>query len=215
MQLKRQISILGAAVLIAAMCFAQSSGEVRKSRISFLPPPVDGAISLGVYDESGQLVRVLHQEADVDEFTIGADALVTSWDGKDNDGFDLPAGSYHARGFVVPKISVRQSEESNGLGAEVASAKIKLVANPLMKNERATIEVAVGSDDENAFIKTADGLPLLTLTQGNDISKASLTSVLDNKTVSVLIADGKGGHRFEVTGLEKMMAFDCGEIELK
>lgn len=215
MQLKRQISILGIAVSIAATCFAQSSGEVRKSRISFLPPPVDGAISLGVYDESEQLVRVLQQEADVDEFTIGADALVTFWDGKDNDGFDLPAGTYHARGFVVPKISVKQSEGGSDMGTEVASAKVKLVANPLLKNERATIEVAAGFDDENAFIKTADGLPLLTLTQGTDISKASLISVAENKTLSVLITDGKGVHRVEVTGLEKMMAFDCGEIELK
>lgn len=110
---------------------------------------------------------------------------------------------------------MKQSEEAIDLGTEVASAKIKLVANPLLKNERATIEVAVGFDDENAFIKTADGLPLLTLTQGNELSQASLISGADNKTVSVRIADGKGGHRFEVTGLEKMMAFDCGEIELK
>src|SRR5689334_12913301 len=60
----------------------------RNVRISFVPPPLEGTISLGIYDLSGRLVRVLHQQADLDAFTIGADALQTKWDGKDNDGQD-------------------------------------------------------------------------------------------------------------------------------
>jgi len=75
-----------------------SPASARSVRISFLPPPLEGTISLGVYDKSGQLVRVLHQEAEVDEFTVGADALVTKWDGKNDDGEDLPAGQYRILG---------------------------------------------------------------------------------------------------------------------
>src|SRR5436309_3248691 len=37
-------------------------------RITFLPPPLEGTISLGIYDQSNKLVRVLHQEAELDEF---------------------------------------------------------------------------------------------------------------------------------------------------
>ena len=55
-------------------------------RISFLPPPLDGTISLGIYDAKGKLVRVLHREADINEFTIGTDALSTTWDGKNDAG---------------------------------------------------------------------------------------------------------------------------------
>src|SRR5438105_14645914 len=73
----------------------------RSVRISFLPPPLEGKISLGIYNQWDQLVRVVHQEAELDEFTIGADALVTKWDGKDDDGYDVPAGTYRARGYVV------------------------------------------------------------------------------------------------------------------
>ena len=76
----------------------------RSVRISFVPPPLEGKISLGVYDQSGRLVRVLHQEAEFDEFTIGADALITKWDGKDDKGNDLPAGKYRAHGFLVGGI---------------------------------------------------------------------------------------------------------------
>jgi hypothetical protein len=64
----------------------------RRARISFLPPPLEGTISLGIYNGNGTLVRVLHQQAELNEFTIGADALVTQWDGKDDDDEDLPAG---------------------------------------------------------------------------------------------------------------------------
>src|SRR4051794_18280705 len=68
----------------------------RNVRISFVPPPLDGNISLGIYDLTGKLVRVLHQQVPLEVFTIGADALQTKWDGKDDDGVDLPSGKYHA-----------------------------------------------------------------------------------------------------------------------
>ena len=73
----------------------------RGVRISFLPPPLDGTISLGIYDAKGKLVRVLHREADINEFKIGADALSTTWDGKDDVGASVPAGKYSAHGFVI------------------------------------------------------------------------------------------------------------------
>ena len=50
---------------------------------------------------TGKLVRVLHQQAELNEFAIGADALVTQWDGKNDDDEDLPAGKYHAHGYLV------------------------------------------------------------------------------------------------------------------
>src|SRR5262245_49804438 len=58
-----------------------SPSSARSVRISFVPPPLDGTISLGIYDANGKLVRVLNQEARLNEFAIGADALVTQWDG--------------------------------------------------------------------------------------------------------------------------------------
>src|SRR5206468_2805466 len=83
-----------------------SAPPARSVRLSFVPPPLEGTISLGIYDGSGKLVRVLHQEAELNEFTIGADALVTQWDGKNDDGEDLPAGKYRARGYLVGHFKV-------------------------------------------------------------------------------------------------------------
>lgn len=202
-----------ATLLIAAGCFAES--EPHKSKISFIPPPLEGTISLGIYDEWGQLIRVLHQEADFDELTVGPDALVTSWDGKDEDGFDVSPGTYHARGFVVGAPAVKQADSADSGGPEAVSIRLKLVSNPLEKGERATVDISVGLDDENVFIRSADGLPLVTIAPTSGATKVSLTAGRDNKVITVSLSDGANVRRFEVTGLQKMMAFDCGEIELK
>jgi hypothetical protein len=83
-----------------------STPAARSIRVSFLPPPLDGTISLGIYDAKGKLVRVLHREADINEFEIGHDALSTKWDGKDDAGDNVPAGKYSARGFVVGDLGI-------------------------------------------------------------------------------------------------------------
>ncbi|PYL71660.1 MAG: hypothetical protein DMF26_18760, partial [Verrucomicrobia bacterium] len=56
-----------------------SPSPARTVRISFVPPPIEGTISLGIYDQAGRMVRVLHQNAQLNDFAIGADALVTRW----------------------------------------------------------------------------------------------------------------------------------------
>src|ERR1700758_1060998 len=42
----------------------------RSVRISFVPPPMEGTISLGIYDKNGKLVRVLQQQAQLNEFAV-------------------------------------------------------------------------------------------------------------------------------------------------
>ena len=79
---------------------------VSSVRINFLPPPLEGSISLGIYDTQGKLVRVLHREADLDDFEIGNDGLSTKWDGRNDAGENLPAGKYHARGYVIGNLQV-------------------------------------------------------------------------------------------------------------
>src|SRR5436190_15623175 len=83
------------------------SPSKRTVRISFLPPPLDGTISLGIYDAKGKLVRTLYREADINEFNIGTDALTTTWDGKNNEGENVPAGKYSAHAFAVGDLGIK------------------------------------------------------------------------------------------------------------
>jgi hypothetical protein len=376
-------------------------------RISFLPPPLDGTISLGIYDAKGKLVRVLHREADINEFDIGTDSLSTTWDGKDDTGENVPAGKYSAHGFVVgdlgiegvgfffndwitaddsPRISkirllgmrdgdlllgvelvnhdighavydlahktiklsdsdalesspsptpaevaggssidpvttvagrngtrwvidrtakgatttelkqfspsgeflrrltvpanepqpmavaasmtedkIYLLEESSaaqrvrGLsllatkaeagqpsvsdwkvdfeksivahkdfslvdGKPVASppasanapekVKIKLQPNPLVNDERVTVDLAIGFDEDGSFLKASDGLPLCSVSETPGLTRGVLTAHGSN-ALDVFQDDGAVVEQFRVTGVDQMMTFDCGGFELK
>jgi hypothetical protein len=367
---------------------APSAAPERSIRISFVPPPLDGTISLGVYDEKGKLVRVLFREADINEFTIGNDALATTWDGKTDAGENAPAGKYSAHGFVVgdlkiegvgfffndwitsadgPRFSRIRSmamrdenlllavdlvppgeghvlydvadkslelkdtdpettaqsgdgtagrdgtrwlieqgdkepevkqlssngellrrlpilrdeprpkaisaslkedkiyllEENDGRqrvralslattkseGAEKAvsewkvdfeksivghkqfsvvdgkpvasgsadtpdKVKIRLQANPLLNDDRVTVEMMIGIDGDGSFIKSADGLPLCTISETQNLNRALLVPHGLN-TLDVFQDDGAVVEEFRVSGVDQMMSFDCGGFELK
>jgi len=75
-------------------------------RITFLPPPLEGTLSVGVYTLEGKLVRTLAQEANDDAFVAGLNGFIMSWDGKDDAGKVVPAGKYFVRGYAVGDLEV-------------------------------------------------------------------------------------------------------------
>ena len=77
---------------------------------------MEGTISLGIYDQNGKLVRVLHQEAKLNEFAIGADALVTQWDGKNDDGEDLPPENITHTAISLDSLKIEDLGQSSGIG---------------------------------------------------------------------------------------------------
>lgn len=78
----------------------------REVEVSFVPPGADGTVSLGIYNSSGKLVRVLCDEWPFHRFHVGHDALSATWDGLDAGGKPVPAGTYSARGFIVGNVEV-------------------------------------------------------------------------------------------------------------
>jgi hypothetical protein len=387
----KRIALVFAAAWLAGDCLAQESPSPaatpapRSIRVTFVPPPLDGTITLGVFDAKGKLVRVLFREADINEFDIGNDSLSTTWDGKDDAGENVPPGKYSAHGFVVgdlkiegvgfflndwissadgPRFSRIRSlamhdenlllgvdlvppgaghvlydvadkslslkdtdEEASGEpsastagrdgtrwvieGTEVKQlsangeflrrlpvspnepqpkaiaaslkedkiylleenesrqrvrglslaatrsegadrkvsewkvdfeksivthknfsiaggkpvtapteenvpekVKIKLQANPLLNDDRVTVEMMIGLDADGSFIKSADGLPLCTISETQNLSRALLTLNAAN-TLDVFQDDGAVVEQFRITGVDQMMSFDCGGFELK
>jgi hypothetical protein len=402
---KRNGLILCALLVIGPLPAQESpspSAPARSIRVSFVPPPLDGTISLGVYDAKGKLVRVLFREADINEFTIGSDALSTTWDGKDDAGESVPPGKYSAHGFVVGDLKIEgigfffndwissaegprfsrirslAAQEENLLlavdlvppsaghvlyevsdksvklkdtdedpkaptspgaaasdidpiatvpgrdgsrwvidrtekggntievkqfsskgdflrrlpispndpkpkaiaasltedkiylleedgarqrvrglslaatktdgseqpvsewkvdfeksivahpkfsvaGGRVTAAstatppdkvKIKLQANPLLKDDRVTVEMMVGYDGDGSFLKAADGLPLCTISETQELRRALLW-LHDANALDVFQDDSAVVEQFRVTGIDQMMSFDCGGFELK
>jgi hypothetical protein len=83
---------------------AETPPAARGAEVRFVPPGASGTVSLGLYDASGRLVRVLADEWTFNRFRVGLNGLSTTWDGLDNQGRPVPAGSYAARGFVVGNV---------------------------------------------------------------------------------------------------------------
>jgi hypothetical protein len=194
-----------------------SAPPARNARISFVPPPMEGTISLGIYDKNGKLVRVLHQEAKLNEFAIGADALVTQWDGKNDDEEDLPAGKYRAHGYLVGSLKIEDLGQSSGLAIENDAArnvKVRLVPNPLRNDRRSIVDIGVGFDSDGSYLKTNDDLPLVTVSETPNLIRAGITKKNEN-AVDIWQDDGTAVRQFRISNLDQMMAFDCGEFELK
>jgi hypothetical protein len=193
-----------------------SPSPARSVRISFIPPPMDGTISLGIYDQAGKIVRVLHQNAQLNDFAIGADALVTRWDGKDDRNQDSPSGRYHARGYVVGPLKREDLGETSPPPTEFEAnlVKVRLVRNPLRKDKRPIVELGIGSNSEGSYLKTSDGLPLFKISETSSVTRAGISAKGEN-AVNVWYDDGTSVHQLRISNVDQMMAFDCGEFELR
>jgi hypothetical protein len=75
-------------------------------QITFLPPPIEGTLSVGIYTKAGKLVRVLAREATEKNFIVGLNGFITQWDGKDDNGGVVPAATYFVRGYGVGELEV-------------------------------------------------------------------------------------------------------------
>ena len=196
---------------------ASPTSPVRSVRIRFVPPPLEGTISLGIYDQSGKLVRVLQQQAQLDEFAIGADGLITQWDGKNDDEQDLPSGKYHARGYLIGSLKLRELGESSPPAMENdanATVKVRLVRNPLRSEKKAVVELGIAFNSDGSYLKTSDGLPVFTVSETPNLARVWIAKKSEN-AVDAWQDDGTQVHQFRVSNLDQIMAFDCGQVELK
>lgn len=88
-------------LLPALVALGLAAAQADDQKFTFALPEHEGLISLGVFDAKGNLVRQLASEAREQDFTIGLNGLIASWDGKDDAGKPQPAGKYFIRGYVV------------------------------------------------------------------------------------------------------------------
>jgi len=192
-----------------------ATAAARSVPLRFVPPPMEGTISLGIWDSNDKLVRILHREAKIDSFTVEENSLSTTWDGKNDTGDDLPAGKYHARGYSVGKLKIddvgKVASSPDGASDHIS---VKLVMNPLVADTRAVMEVGIGFDTKGSFLKTTDGLPLATINENPNLSRVVIEKD-GEKAADVWQQDGSGVEHLRAANIDKMMAFDCGVFQLK
>jgi hypothetical protein len=191
------------------------SASPRSVPLRFVPPPMEGTISLGIWDSNDKLVRVLYNEAKIDKFTVEENSLSTTWDGKNDLGEDLPAGKYRARGYLVAKLKIEDLGKGTTPAEGVADhISVKLVTNPLASDTRSVMDVGVGFGANGVFLKTMDDLPLATISESLTPTRV-LISKNGEKAADVWQEEGSNVEHLRVSNIDKMIAFDCGFFDLK
>jgi hypothetical protein len=192
-----------------------SASPSRNVSLRFVPPPMEGTISLGIWDSNDKLVRVLHREAKIDKFTVEENSLSTTWDGKNDTGEDMPNGKYRARGYLVGKLKVEDiGKVTSPPEGATDHISVKLVMNSLVADTRSVMDVGVGFDGKGSFLKTMDDLPLATISESPNLTRVVIEKN-GEKAADVWQDDGSNVEHLRVSNIDKMMAFDCGFFELK
>ncbi len=161
-----RIAFLTLLVLCASISGILAQESTKPLRFSFIPPPLDGTFSLGIYDTSGHLVRTLKREAELEDFDIGPDALSLTWDGTNEAGERMPPGKYHARGYVVA------AGEVEGIGfhfndwiTDEHSLRIRKMISLAADNGLSLLLVNVGGDQTITIICDASSRITATRTE--------------------------------------------------
>lgn len=155
--------------LLPGLLFAQDQ------HFTFALPEREGRISLGVFDSGGKLVRTLFVGAVEKDFKIGLNGLITTWDGKNDDGKALASGKYRVRGYVVGNevkaegeayhfndwIEGDDSPEISGIGAVVSGEKenFLLFGFKPAREKVGSAEAMLWRFDETAGLQTVAALP--------------------------------------------------------
>jgi hypothetical protein len=196
---------------------------------------MEGTISLGIYDHSGKLVRVLHREASGDEFVAALDGYITHWDGLDDAGKPLPPGHYSASGYMVGAVTVRPGPLVTGSAAPPATTldsalpalkftdgtpfvpqdKIRagLIANPLDRDRTGSAQLSAGFDAKGSWLQLADGLPLKQISTTPNLKWVALGRIAPGAPLVLYQSDGATVEEFLITKVSNMMAFDCGSFD--
>jgi hypothetical protein len=88
---------------------------------------------------------------------------------------------------------------------------VRLLPNPLFKNMPASASLAIAFDSKGSYLRSADSLPLLRLTETPNLKWAVMGRENGSRAVTVFQSDGAVVEEFRVRKLANMMAFDAGE----
>jgi hypothetical protein len=138
--------------------------------------------------------------------TDGTNGAVSDWK------TDFEKKIVEHRNFSIENGKPIPSNPGNKITPE--KIPVKLQPNPLLGDDRVTVELGVGLDEDGSFLKTSDGLPLCSISETPRLIRGLLAAHGANG-LDIFQDDGAVVEQFRVTGVDQMMSFDCGGFELK
>lgn len=169
------LRLISAAVLAVGLPGAASADQ----SFAVALPELEGPVTMGIFSQSGERVRLLYRDAPVDSIPTGLNGLIMTWDGKNDRGEDVPAGIYKARGIVHGPLGFsalpQQELAPITAGSNLLNSPLFPERQPFRKNSitlraakdallesRPLLSIEAGLEGSDCVI-TAAGLPLLSI----------------------------------------------------
>lgn len=189
---------------------------------------------MGIFSPSGERVRLLYRDASVGSIPAGLNGLIMTWDGKNDQGQPVPAGTYKARGLVHGPLDVSALPRQE-IGAGGMLAKLK--ADPLLAERTAfskkSITIRAAKDEllesrpllnidaglqGNACVISAEGLPLLSIpltSRTNRPPSFALTHGPRAGTAQLRVEEPDCASIYTISGLDRLVPLNAGALEIK
>ena len=189
-------------------------------------PALEGPVTMGIFADDGKLVRLLYRDAPVETIPSGLNGLIMSWDGKDDQGNDVPAGTYHARGLVhgplrctvlpsfKPVTFPPPSEEEPPSPFPRDRMVLRAAEDELLESRPLLSLHAVPRAD--GIILEAEGLPLATIPLMPGAAPAKVLCNHGSRVGSAVIVAERGNFRegYVVLGLTRIVPMEAGKLEV-
>lgn len=189
-------------------------------------PALEGPVTMGIFSEQGRLVRLLYRDAAIETLPSGLNGLIMTWDGKDDRGLDVPAGTYRARGlvhgplrsaalpFFAPMTFPPQPEEEPASPFPADRIVLRAAEDELLESRPQLSLRAVNRGDQVTL--EAEGLPLVTvpLIAGPAPAKALCNHGSRAGTAVLGVERGKFREGYLVNGLDRIVPMEAGRLEV-
>jgi len=201
-------------------------------------PEMEGPLTLGIFSQEGELVRLLYKDAPVDSVPAGLNGLLISWDGKDDSGVAVPPGIYHGRGLVHGSLNISalpredpnfqpthlyETDDADAVSHALPAFPLNritiMAARDALLQERPPLAITAQLHG-NLVVVAAEGLPLFAIPVGSGVGKPALE-------LHVIPADGngegmaeltlifsKGSESYTISGLDRLVPLDAGSLEM-
>ncbi len=191
---------------------AVKADEEETSQLMFVPPPVEGVISLGVYDSRGKLVRVLKKAAAIDSFKSGLNGLYIDWDRNDAHGKPVPSNKFFAKGVLIGDVKIEGvAFHLNDWIHDSDDLRIQKILSATLLSERPVVLVGAPQPGLVLFDSNGNRSKLTKLTFSPQTIKASGSNILAFDSTQFALIDPVSGVQVSQQNLPNVRDADAFE----
>ena len=224
--------------VFAIFLLASGTQEARAGNQSFAValPEMEGPVTMAIFSETGERVRLLYRDADVASIPSGLNGLIMTWDGKDDACREVPPGTYRARGLVhgplvISALPLRQSSGRTFSVHPMPDMERPPIGLPVFPKHAITLRAArdalmetpplltiLAMIEGNGCLLSAGGLPLVSIPLPDPKCIPEGISLIHGGnpgTASLIIDDRDGRAVITITGLDRIVPVDAGPLTIQ